>query len=300
MTEHDGWPAVALSPRCLLDSARFDAVSMRSAADGAEPISNRHGRAASLTGRHTGMLGYAKTHVLILIGVWAALTAVLMPLLGPWGAVFAGAAASQVAYLTARPYRKDAPSLWATGMTFTAIGAIKLDINDWHAHGAAVGIPETVCLAALACVGTLWVVRRVKRVAFDIKTNFKASTAEATAMRERVEAERAQRAAGRPDGYGELGLRRSARLGALTTTLTDHARKVAAAGGPAADAVAVAVADVHERLAKDPGLLPHLRYNLGKADLDENVRAVAAALLAQAEAAGQVPAVADRGPADPA
>ncbi|WP_371614287.1 hypothetical protein [Streptomyces sp. NBC_00454] len=235
------------------------------------------------------MLANAKTHVLILIGVWAALTAVLMPLFGPWGAVFAGAGASQVAYLTARAYLKDAPALWATGMIFTAIGAIKLNIKDWHTHGAAFGIPETVCLVALACVGTLWVVRRLKRVADDFKTNFKAATIEATAIRERAEAEQAQRAVGQPEGYGELGLRRSARLGALTTTLTDHARKVAAAGGPAADMVAVAVADVHKRLAKDPGLLPHLRYNLGKADVDESVRAVAGALLAEAEVAGQLP-----------
>ncbi|WP_330332798.1 hypothetical protein OHS33_25845 [Streptomyces sp. NBC_00536] len=234
------------------------------------------------------MLGQAKTHVLILIGVWAALAAVLMPLFGPWGAVFAGAAASQVAYFTARPYRKDAPSLWATGMICVAVGAIKLNINDWHAHGAVVGIPESVCLAALAGAGTLWVVRRLKRVAGEVKANFKASTVEAAAMRERAEAERAQRAVGRPEGYGELGLRRSARLGALTTALTDHAREVAAAGRPAVDAVD-AVADVRKRLAKDPGLLPHLRHNVGKADVDENVRAVAAALLAEAEAAGPLP-----------
>lgn len=231
------------------------------------------------------MLAMAKTHLLILIGVAVALTAVLAPLFGPWGAVFAGAAASQVAYLTARAYRNDAPAIWATGMLFTAIGAIKLNIKDWHTHGAAVGIPETVCLVALACVGTLWVVRRLKRVADDFKTKWKASTVEATAIRERAEAERAQRAVGQPEGYGEWGLRRAARLGALTTTLTDHARKVAAAGRPAVDAVD-AVADVRKRLAKDPGLLPHLRYNLGKADVDENVRAVAAALLAEAEAAG--------------
>lgn len=234
------------------------------------------------------MLGYYRTHVLIFIGVSAALTGVLTPLFGWWGAVFAGAAASQVAYLTARAYLKEAPALWATGMTITAIGAIKLNIKDWHTHGAAVAIPETVCLAALACVGTLWVVRRLKRAAVDFKTNFKASTVEAAAIRERAEAERVQRAVGQPEGYGELGLRRSARLGALTTTLMDHARKVAAAGRPAVDAVD-AVADVHTRLAKDPGLLPHLRYNLGKADVDENVRAVAAALLAEAEAAGQLP-----------
>ncbi|WP_406346948.1 hypothetical protein [Streptomyces sp. NBC_00648] len=231
------------------------------------------------------MLATAKAHVLILIGVWVALTAVLMPLFGPWGAVFAGAAASQVAYLTARAYRKDAPSLWATGMIFTAIGAINLNIKDWHTHGAAVGIPETVGLAVLACVGTLWVVRRLRRVAVDFKANFKASTVEAAAIRERAEAERAQCAVGQPEGYGELGLRRSVRLGALTTTLTDHARKVAAADRPAVDAVA----DVHKRLAKDPGLLPHLRYNLGKADVDENVRAVAVALLAEAAVAGQLP-----------
>ncbi|MGW6706091.1 hypothetical protein ACWGDE_14535 [Streptomyces sp. NPDC054956] len=231
---------------------------------------------------------YAKTHVLILIGLWAAIGSVLGALFGPWGFVLAGAAASHIAYLIAKRHLENAPSLWATGMTFTAIGAIRLNMRDWEAHGAAVGLPETLCLVAVACVGALWVVKRMKKAAGEFKTKWNASTAEAAVMRERAEAERAQRAAGEPEGRGELGLRRSARLGGLTGALTDHARTVAASGRPVAEAVD-AVADVRKRLAKDPGLLPHLRYNVGKADVDENVRAVAAALLDEVEAAGQLP-----------
>ncbi|MBT2457992.1 hypothetical protein [Streptomyces sp. ISL-86] len=232
------------------------------------------------------MLAQVKTHILILVGVWAALSALLTPLLGSWGAVIAGAAATQVAYLTARACRSDAPGLWATGMIFTWTGAIGLNVHDWRTHGAGIGIVETVCLAVIASIGAVWLTRRLKTVVEGFKTKFKASVVEATAINERAEAERAQRRAGQPDGYAELGLRRGARLGSLTTTITDHARKVAADGRPAAEA-ADAVADVRTRLAKDPGLLPHLRYNLGRADVDENVRAVAVALLA--EAAGQPP-----------
>lgn len=224
------------------------------------------------------MLSQRKTHVLILIVLWAAFGSALMPLLGPWGAVIAGAGATQLAYRVAKPRLADPKSLWATGMVFTWVGAIALNVHDWRTAGAVTGIVESLCLAVIAAAGIVWLVRRTKPGVAAFKADFKASSLEAAAMKERAEAERAARDSGRPDGFDGLGLRRSARLGSLTTTLMDHARKTVADGRPAEGAVA----DVRAKLAKDPGLLELLHYNVGRAEVDDTVRAAAAALLAEA------------------
>ncbi|GAA0274187.1 hypothetical protein GCM10010302_09770 [Streptomyces polychromogenes] len=229
------------------------------------------------------MLAQRKTHVLILICLWAAFSGVLTPFLGPWGAVIAGAGATQLAYRIARPLLADAKSLWATGMIFTWVGAIALTVHDWRIVGAGTGIVESLCLAFVAAAGTVWLVRKAKLGVAAFQAEFKASSLKAAEIRERAAAERAERSAGRPEGFDGLGLRRSARLGSLTTTLLDHARKTVAEGRPAEGAVA----DVRAKLAKDPGLLPLLHYNVGRAEVDDTVRAAAAALLA--EVAGPPP-----------